>query len=70
MNRLCFSAMVPPKMADLWKDRNVIFDSELRCSASGQVTLAFEKFMKQEVEDVAYFEPLYLKEFMGATKKA
>lgn len=58
-----------PKMADLWKDRNTAFDGELRCSASGQVTLAFGKFTKQEVEDVAYFEPLYLKEFVGTVKK-
>ncbi|MDH4474421.1 MAG: tRNA (adenosine(37)-N6)-threonylcarbamoyltransferase complex dimerization subunit type 1 TsaB [Fluviicola sp.] len=58
-----------PKMADLWKDRNTTFNGELRCSASGQVTLAFEKFTKQEVEDVAYFEPLYLKEFVGTVKK-
>lgn len=59
-----------PKMADLWKAKNAVFDSELRCSASGQAAKAFEKFTKQELEDVAYFEPLYLKEFMGATKKA
>jgi tRNA threonylcarbamoyladenosine biosynthesis protein TsaB len=59
-----------PKMADLWKAKNAVFDAELRCSASGQAAMAFEKFIKQELEDVAYFEPLYLKEFMGATKKA
>lgn len=58
-----------PKMAELWKARNVVFDSELRCSASGQVTLAFEKFTRQDFEDMAYFEPLYLKEFVGTTKK-
>ncbi|ASS47720.1 MAG: tRNA (adenosine(37)-N6)-threonylcarbamoyltransferase complex dimerization subunit type 1 TsaB [Candidatus Fluviicola riflensis] len=58
-----------PKMADLWKAKNAIFDSGLRCSASGQTTMAFEKFNKNEFEDVAYFEPLYLKEFVGTVKK-
>jgi tRNA threonylcarbamoyladenosine biosynthesis protein TsaB len=58
-----------PKMAELWKERNVTCDPELRCSAAGQVALAFEKFTRNEVEDVAYFEPLYLKEFAGTIKK-
>ncbi|MBI3238742.1 MAG: tRNA (adenosine(37)-N6)-threonylcarbamoyltransferase complex dimerization subunit type 1 TsaB [Flavobacteriia bacterium] len=58
-----------PKMAEIWKDRNVICDLALRCSASGQVVLAYEKFTRNEVEDVAYFEPLYLKEFAGTIKK-
>ncbi|MES2558021.1 MAG: tRNA (adenosine(37)-N6)-threonylcarbamoyltransferase complex dimerization subunit type 1 TsaB [Bacteroidota bacterium] len=58
-----------PKMADLWKAKNAIFDAELRCSASGQTAMAFEKFNQKEFEDVAYFEPLYLKEFVGTVKK-
>ena len=58
------------KLTDSWKARNVVFDAELRCSASGQTALAFEKFTLQEFEDVAYFEPLYLKEFVGTVKKA
>jgi tRNA threonylcarbamoyladenosine biosynthesis protein TsaB len=57
------------KIAGLWKDRNVTFDHELRCSATGQVRLAFEKLQKGETEDVAYFEPFYLKEFQGTTPK-
>lgn len=59
-----------PKMAELWKDRvGLVFDGELRCSASGQVELAWEKLQKGAVEDVAYFEPLYLKEFQGTVPK-
>jgi tRNA threonylcarbamoyladenosine biosynthesis protein TsaB len=34
-------------------------------SAMGQVEIAFEKFAKQEFEDVAYFEPYYLKDFVA-----
>ncbi|MTI38102.1 tRNA (adenosine(37)-N6)-threonylcarbamoyltransferase complex dimerization subunit type 1 TsaB [Fulvivirga lutimaris] len=32
--------------------------------------LAFEKFRKKEFEDVAYFEPFYLKEFMATKPKS
>lgn len=57
------------KVAELWKDRNVTFDDTLFCSASGQVSIAFEKFRNNQFEDIAYFEPLYLKEFQGNVKK-
>lgn len=54
-----------PKMHQLWLNRNIIFDLELLPSAKGQVRLANEKFIKQEFEDLAYFTPFYLKEFMA-----
>jgi tRNA threonylcarbamoyladenosine biosynthesis protein TsaB len=57
------------KMSELWKGRNVTFDSDLRCTAAGQVKPAYEKFIAQEFEDVAYFEPLYLKDFQAGVKK-
>jgi len=57
------------KMVAVWKDRSLIFDETLVCSAAGQVRLAFEKLQNGELEDVAYFEPLYLKEFVGTVKK-
>ncbi|NBR13018.1 MAG: tRNA (adenosine(37)-N6)-threonylcarbamoyltransferase complex dimerization subunit type 1 TsaB [Flavobacteriales bacterium] len=54
-----------PKMHQLWQNRNIIFDLELLPSAKGQIHLANEKFIKQEFEDIAYFTPFYLKEFMA-----
>jgi len=33
-------------------------------SAKDMSSLSFEKFIKDEFEDVAYFEPFYLKDFM------
>ena len=57
------------KMVEVWKDRSVVYDETLVCSAVGQVVLAFEKLQNGEMEDVAYFEPLYLKEFVGTIKK-
>jgi tRNA threonylcarbamoyladenosine biosynthesis protein TsaB len=58
------------KMAELWVNRNVVFDLELDPSAKGQVLIAYRKFVNNEFEDVVYFEPAYLKEFYQAPKKA
>ena len=38
-------------------------------SANEMSSLSFEKFTKNEFEDVAYFEPFYLKDFMIAKPK-
>ncbi len=38
-------------------------------SASMMATLAYEKFNQQQLEDVAYFEPFYLKDFIAGTPK-
>lgn len=52
------------KIADTITHQN--FDSiEMYPSAQGLEKVAFEKFQKKEFEDVAYFEPYYLKEFMA-----
>ena len=51
------------KMSSQWKHRKITFDASIKLSAVGQVAMAFEKFNQNEFEDVAYFTPLYLKEF-------
>jgi tRNA threonylcarbamoyladenosine biosynthesis protein TsaB len=33
------------------------------------VALSYAKFLKKEFEDVAYYEPFYLKDFVGTTPK-
>ncbi len=38
-------------------------------SASGMNAISFEKLNKKEVEDVAYFEPFYLKDFIAEKPK-
>lgn len=58
------------KLNEIWKDKNCSLDPSIVSSAKGQVGLAFKKFLSKEVEDVAYFEPLYLKDFVGGNKKA
>ncbi|MBU3658311.1 MAG: tRNA (adenosine(37)-N6)-threonylcarbamoyltransferase complex dimerization subunit type 1 TsaB [Flavobacteriales bacterium] len=52
------------KMSNQWEHRKITFDTSIKLSAKGQVAQAYEKFIKNEFEDVAYFTPLYLKEFV------
>lgn len=52
------------KLSDVWKARNKItLDTSIFPSAAGQVTIAFQHFQNNKFEDVAYFEPFYLKAF-------
>ena len=52
------------KMSTHWENRKITFYESIKLSAKGQVALAYEKFNQSEFEDVAYFTPLYLKEFL------
>jgi tRNA threonylcarbamoyladenosine biosynthesis protein TsaB len=52
------------KMSSQWEQRKITFDATIKLSAVGQVAMAYEKFKQNEFEDVAYFTPLYLKEFV------
>jgi tRNA threonylcarbamoyladenosine biosynthesis protein TsaB len=49
---------------------NVIFSSDFVNSASDMSVLASEKFTKGEFENLAYFEPYYLKDFLVAKPKS
>lgn len=55
--------------AILSKHPNAIFSNEGNPSAQYINIIALEKFRNQEFEDVAYFEPYYLKDFIGTTAK-
>jgi tRNA threonylcarbamoyladenosine biosynthesis protein TsaB len=52
------------KLEEIWSERNLTIDTAIKSSASGQIRLAHEKFQQQAFEDVAYWEPFYLKDFM------
>ena len=56
------------KLKDLWKGREIIFASNILSSAKGQVDLAYQKYEQKAFEDVAYFEPFYLKDFVMNVK--
>lgn len=57
------------KLKEIWNDLPISYDDQLISTARGQVKLAFSAFHQQQFEDVAYFEPFYLKDFVMQTKK-
>lgn len=57
------------KLQEIWKERNLEFDTSIKSSAKGHVTIAHEKFLAENFEDVAYFEPFYLKDFVALKSK-
>ncbi|MFA6201509.1 MAG: tRNA (adenosine(37)-N6)-threonylcarbamoyltransferase complex dimerization subunit type 1 TsaB [Bacteroidales bacterium] len=50
-------------------NKNILFDSEIHLTAEFMAELAFEKYENKDFEDVAYFEPYYLKNFVAAPSK-
>jgi tRNA threonylcarbamoyladenosine biosynthesis protein TsaB len=57
------------KVKESWKNRDIQFDDKSHFSSKGQIDLAYRKFQNQDFEDVAYFEPFYLKDFIITSKK-
>lgn len=57
------------KCAEIIKNRNAVFIDNIYASASNMKNIAMQKFKNQEFEDIAYFEPFYLKEFIATTPK-
>ena len=51
------------KLSELWSDRSIIIDKDIKLSAVGQVHLAIKKYRNKEFEGLAYLKPMYLKEF-------
>jgi tRNA threonylcarbamoyladenosine biosynthesis protein TsaB len=56
------------KLQESWEGRNCQIDSTILASASGQIPMATLKFQNNQFEDVAYFEPFYLKDFFTPQK--
>ena len=50
------------KLKEIWANETADF-IDCHASASGQIKIAYERFINKEFVDVAYFEPFYLKDF-------
>jgi tRNA threonylcarbamoyladenosine biosynthesis protein TsaB len=48
---------------------NAVFSGPLKASARFMIKIAEEKYNNNEFEDVAYFEPFYLKNFIATVPK-
>ena len=57
------------KCKDLITNENAIFDLNVDVSAKGMASLSEAKFNARDFEDVAYFEPTYLKDFIAGKPK-
>ncbi|MDC3030141.1 tRNA (adenosine(37)-N6)-threonylcarbamoyltransferase complex dimerization subunit type 1 TsaB [Flavobacteriales bacterium] len=57
------------KCQDMLTHTNAHFELGVYPSATNMIPLAQDKFQNQDFEDVAYFEPFYLKDFVSAVKK-
>lgn len=58
------------KSETILKGERFVFHSELKYpSAKEMIQLSYDAFVNSKFEDVAYFEPYYLKDFMLTTKK-
>lgn len=58
------------KAKDILQISNAEFDANIYPSAKYLIKKAVEKFNQKDFEDVAYFEPFYLKDFHGVKKKS
>ena len=54
-----------PKTKQIISHPNAVFVENKLPSAKEMAQLAYEKYKKSDFEDVAYFEPFYLKNFIG-----
>jgi tRNA threonylcarbamoyladenosine biosynthesis protein TsaB len=58
-----------PKCRDILSNlTNANFINNINPSAQSMVNLSYKKFKEKQFEDVAYFEPFYLKDFITVAK--
>lgn len=68
--KLIFVGDGSSKTKELFADKHQIeIHDEILCSAQGMIQIAEEKFHNADFEDIAYFEPFYLKEFIAGIPK-
>jgi tRNA threonylcarbamoyladenosine biosynthesis protein TsaB len=53
------------KCKNIITHKNAIFIDDIKCSAANMNGIAQKLFHEKQFEDVAYFEPFYLKDFVG-----
>jgi tRNA threonylcarbamoyladenosine biosynthesis protein TsaB len=68
-NTIYFLGDGAEKCKTLITHKNAIFIDGKFPSAKEMSVLSYEKYKKNDIEDVAYFEPFYLKDFVVTTSK-
>ncbi|SIS82691.1 tRNA (adenosine(37)-N6)-threonylcarbamoyltransferase complex dimerization subunit type 1 TsaB [Chryseobacterium gambrini] len=67
--KILFAGDGAKKAKDILQLPNAVFDENSYPSAKYLVKKALAKIERKEFEDIAYFEPFYLKDFHGVKKK-
>jgi tRNA threonylcarbamoyladenosine biosynthesis protein TsaB len=62
---VCFFGNGAGKCRTVLKHPNALFMDGIHPSASSMIRPVLQRFQKKEFEDVAYFEPFYLKDFIA-----
>ncbi len=64
-HRIFFFGDGSAKFSRLITRRNCVFDQDYSITASAMRVPAYEAFGRKQFEDIAYFEPFYLKDFIA-----
>jgi len=57
------------KCKEIIAHKNAVFVEDKYPSSKEMAQLSYEKYKKNDIEDVAYFEPFYLKDFVAVPQK-
>ena len=68
-NKVYFLGDGVQKCKEIITHKNAIFVDHKFPSAKEMAVLSYEKYKKSDIEDVAYFEPFYLKDFVVIPEK-
>ena len=68
-NQLVFFGDGVEKYRNIVSHNNAYFINNFKHSAANMTELSYTAFKKKKFEDVAYFEPFYLKDFIATTPK-
>lgn len=68
-NQVLFLGDGTTKTKEIIQHKNALFLENYHPSAKEMVTLSYQKFLNNDFEDVAYFEPFYLKDFYVTPSK-
>ena len=66
---VCFFGNGAAKCSSVLTSANALFLDDVHPLAADMVPLAEQVFQAKQFEDIAYFEPYYLKEFLATTQK-
>jgi tRNA threonylcarbamoyladenosine biosynthesis protein TsaB len=67
--KICFFGNGTEKCKNVIKSHNALFIKEIYPLASDMCELSVKQFRERNFEDVAYFEPFYLKDFIAKISK-